>query len=71
MLKMGKKADGTKFEAAELTSIDLDTIKKMIEEQVPGAFTKKAKATSTKKAGTKTAKKTATKSAKKKVVKKK
>jgi DNA topoisomerase-1 len=71
MLKMGKKADGTKFEAAELTTIDLDTIKKMIEEQVPGAFTKKAKATSTKKAGTTTAKKTATKSAKKKVVKKK
>ena len=71
MLKMGKKADGTKFEAAELTTIDLDTIKKMIEEQVPGAFTKKAKATSTKKTGTATAKKTATKSAKKKVVKKK
>ena len=71
MLKMGKKADGTKFEAAELTTIDLDTIKKMIEEQVPGAFTKKTKATSTKKAGTTTAKKTATKSAKKKVVKKK
>jgi DNA topoisomerase-1 len=71
MLKMGKKADGTKYEAADLTTIDLDAIKKMIEEQVPGAFTKKAKATSTKKAGTTTAKKTATKSAKKKVVKKK
>ena len=52
MLKMGKKADGTKYEAAELATIDLDSIKKMIEEQVPNAFAKKA---GTKKAATKKA----------------
>jgi len=57
MLKLGKKPDGTKYEAAELANIDLDVVKKMIEEQVPNAFAKKA-----------TAKKAATKKA---VVKKK
>jgi DNA topoisomerase-1 len=54
MLKMGRKADGEKYNADELVDIDLDLIKKMIEEQVPGAFTKKAKPA---------AKKTATKKA--------
>ncbi|HEX3025090.1 MAG TPA: type I DNA topoisomerase [Chitinophagaceae bacterium] len=51
MLKLGKKADGTKYEASELSTIDLDTIKKMIEEQVPNAFAKKStvKKTATKK----------------------
>ena len=38
--------------AAELATIDLDSIKKMIEEQVPNAFAKKA---GTKKAATKKA----------------
>ncbi|MDE3145250.1 MAG: type I DNA topoisomerase [Bacteroidota bacterium] len=52
MLKLGKKADGTKFETAELSTIDLDTVKKMIEEQVPNAFAKKA---TTKKAAPKKA----------------
>ncbi|OIR13299.1 DNA topoisomerase 1 [mine drainage metagenome] len=47
MLKLGKKADGTKYEAAELSTIDLDTVKKMIEEQVPNAFAKKATAKKT------------------------
>jgi len=57
MLKLGKKADGTKYEAADLVDIDIDIIKKMIEEQVPNAFSKKAapKKGSTKKAATKKA----------------
>ena len=60
MLKLGKKADGTKYEGAELENIDLEEVKKMITEQVPNAFGKKtaAKKTATKKA---TPKKTASK----------
>jgi len=52
MLKLGKKADGTKYEGAELENIDLEEVKKMITEQVPNAFGKKtaAKKTATKKA---------------------
>jgi DNA topoisomerase-1 len=50
MLKLGKKPDGTKYESAELANIDLDVVKKMIEEQVPNAFAKKA---TVKKAATK------------------
>lgn len=56
MLKLGKKPDGTKFTAEDLTTVDLDAVKKMIETQIPSAFVKK----------TKTVKKTATKAAKKK-----
>lgn len=48
MLKLGKKTDGTKYEPAELTTIDLDTVKKMIEEQIPNAFATKQKTTKTK-----------------------
>lgn len=44
MLKLGKKADGTKYEAAQLATIDLEKIKNMIIEQIPNAFTKKIKA---------------------------
>lgn len=67
MLKLGKKTDNTKYTADELVDADLEEIKKMIEEQVPGAFSKKLKVA---------AKKTATKpktvkKAAKKVVKKK
>lgn len=60
MLKLGRKENGEKYTAEELTAISLDEVKKMIEEQVPGAFTKK---TAAKKTGTKTAaaKKTAAK----------
>jgi len=57
MLKLGRKADGTKYEAVDLTGVDIDTVKAMIELQVPGAFSKKAKAP---------AKKSATKAATKK-----
>ena len=62
MLKLGKQADGNKYTADTVANIELDTIKKMIEEQVPGAFTKTVKAT--KKAAAK-------KATVKKVVKKK
>ena len=76
MLKLGKKADGTKYEAADLATVDLDAVKAMIELQVPGAFSKKAKAPAKKsatKAATKKAslKKAATKSATKKAAPKK
>jgi DNA topoisomerase-1 len=72
MLKLGKKADGTKYEAADLATVELDAVKAMIELQVPDAFSKKAKAPA-KKAATKKAapKKAATKSASKKAVPKK
>ncbi|TDO28291.1 type I DNA topoisomerase [Sediminibacterium goheungense] len=54
MLKMGRKADGGKYTAEELTDIDIELVKKMIEEQVPNAFAKKTKAPA-KKAATKKA----------------
>lgn len=62
MLKLGKMADGTKPTAESLAQISLEEVKKMIEDQLPGAFTKKtaAKKTAPKKAA---AKKTATKKA--------
>jgi DNA topoisomerase-1 len=41
MLKLTSKADKTKYTAEDLAIIDLDSIKKMIEEQEPGAFDKK------------------------------
>jgi DNA topoisomerase I len=44
MLKMGRKSNGEKYTAEEVSAIPLDDVKKMVEEQVPGAFTKKAAA---------------------------
>lgn len=41
MLKLGKKPDGTKYTAGDITGISLDEVKKMIAEQVPDAFEKK------------------------------
>jgi DNA topoisomerase I len=66
MLKLGRKANGEKYTAEELGKISVDEVKNMIEEQVPGAFTKKvaAKKAATKKAAPK-------KSVKKKPPKKK
>jgi DNA topoisomerase-1 len=62
MLKMGRKADGGKYTAEDLVDIDIAVIKKMIEEQLPDAFTKKVKAAAKKNATPKkTAKKTAAK----------
>jgi DNA topoisomerase-1 len=55
MLKMGRKADGSKFAEAELTGISLEEIKKMIEAEIPGAFEKATKKAPAKKAGTKKA----------------
>ncbi|MGZ5286964.1 MAG: topoisomerase C-terminal repeat-containing protein, partial [Flavisolibacter sp.] len=67
MLKLGRKEEGEKYSAEELGTLSLENVKKMIEAQVPGAFTKKAaaKKTGAKKTGAKktAAKKTATKKA--------
>jgi DNA topoisomerase-1 len=60
MLKLGKQADGNKYSPETVAAIELETVKQMIEAQVPGAFTKK---TVVKKAATKGAKKSATKKA--------
>jgi len=61
MLKLGRRPNGEKYTAEELSTLPLEDVKNMIEEQVPGAFTKKvaAKKTATKKAAPK--KKTAAK----------
>ncbi len=62
MLKLGRQEDGTKYSAETLENIELELVKKLIEEQVPGAFSKKVKAPTKKSAVKKsTAKKTATK----------
>ncbi len=53
MLKMGRKADGSKFAEEELATISLEEIKKMIEAELPGAFEKAAKKAPAKKAATK------------------
>ena len=58
MLKLGKKADNSKYTPEDVAEIDIEEIKKMIEAQVPGAFTKKVKAAA-KKTASKTVKKTA------------
>ena len=64
MLKLGRKADDSKYTAEDLADVSVDVIKNMIEAQVPGAFSKKTKAAPKKKAAKKTAvKKTATKKA--------
>ncbi len=59
MLKLGRKADGTKYEAVDLAGVDIETVKAMIELQVPGAFSKKAKAPAKKSATKKAAPKKA------------
>jgi DNA topoisomerase-1 len=53
MLKMGRKANGEKYTAEELATIELDPIKQMIEAQVPNAFAKKAVKKAAKKAAPK------------------
>jgi DNA topoisomerase-1 len=53
ILKLGKKADDTKYTSEELASIPLDDVKKIIEMQVPDAFTKKAAKKAPKKAAKK------------------
>jgi DNA topoisomerase-1 len=76
MLKLGRKESGEKFTNEEAAALPLEDVKKMIEAQVPGAFSKKAtaKKTATKKTATKktAAKKAAPKkAAAKKTAKKK
>jgi DNA topoisomerase I len=44
ILKLGRKADESKYTADELATVSLEDVKKMIEVQIPNAFTKKAKA---------------------------
>ncbi len=70
MLKIDKKADGTKYTTDEVAMMPVEEIKKMIEAQLPGAFDKKTKAAAKKPArqsgGTATKKKAATKKAAKK-----
>jgi len=62
MLKLGKKEDGNKYTAEDLSGVTLEEVKKMITDQVPDAFEKKAK--KSKAAGTKsTVKKAAAKKA--------
>jgi len=70
MVKIGKQANGEKYTNEDLTSITIDEVKKLIEKELPDAFTKKttAKKTAVKKTATK---KTASKkAAAKKTVKK-
>jgi len=50
MLKLGRKSEGEKYADDELKSLPLEEVKKMIAQQVPGAFTRK---TAAKKATTK------------------
>ncbi len=63
MLKLGKKADDTKYTAEELSVVPLEDVKKMIEMQIPNAFANKKKAAAKKAPGKKAAPKTATKKA--------
>jgi DNA topoisomerase-1 len=72
MLKLDRKADGSKYSEAEAKEIPLATIRQMIEAQVPGAFDKKGKAGNKKTAGPADKKKApAKKAATKKAAKKK
>ena len=43
MVKMGRKADESKYSVEEAAALTLDDIKKMIEVEIPGAFSKKEK----------------------------
>jgi DNA topoisomerase-1 len=61
MLKLGRKEDGEKFTAEDLTNVSLEEVKKMIVEIDPTAFDKKTKKAATKKSAA--PKKTAAKKA--------
>lgn len=68
IIRIPKKADDTKYTAEEAAQFTLDDVKKFIEAEVPGAFSKKVKKTAAKKAPAKKAavKKAAPKKAAKK-----
>ena len=53
MLKLGRKADGDKYTAAEISALPLEEVKKMIEAELPDAFTKPAKRSPAKKGAAK------------------
>lgn len=55
ILRVGKKADDSKYTAEELGSVPLDDVKKMIEMQIPNAFANKKKAAAKKAPGKKAA----------------
>jgi DNA topoisomerase-1 len=57
ILRLPKKADESKYTPDELKDISLDEVKKMIEIQMPGAFTKKEKKPAKKRAAPKKRKK--------------
>lgn len=52
MLKLDRMPNGEKYTAEDLAGVDVEAIKKMIEAQVPGAFSKKAAAKATPKKAT-------------------
>lgn len=66
MLKLPKKSDDTKYTAEDAAGFTLEDVKKMIELELPGAFTKKEKKPAAKKAAKKTATKKAAPKKKKK-----
>ena len=55
ILKVGRKADDSKYTADELSAVPLDDVKKMIEMQIPNAFATKKKAAAKKAPGKKAA----------------
>lgn len=59
MLKLGRKTDESKYTAEDLATVSLEEVKKMIEIQVPDAFTKKVKAAAKKSPAKKSAAKKA------------
>ena len=57
IISLPKKADGTRQTAEDAASLTLDQVKKLIEAEVPGAFTKKSKPPAKKAPAKRTAKK--------------
>ena len=49
MIKVGRKSNEAKYNAEEAAALSLEEIKKMIEVEMPGAFTKKQKKPAAKK----------------------
>ena len=52
MVKVPRKADDSKYTAEEAAAFSLEEVKKMIELEIPGAFSKKEKKAAPKKAAT-------------------
>jgi DNA topoisomerase-1 len=53
IIRLPKKADDTRYSAEELKTVPLEDVKKWIEAEIPGAFTKKEKKPAAKKAAAK------------------